>query len=339
MTKAQQRTKPNALRLTLKTRQVFYHQIATTLKAGIPLLSALEKMAQHTHASEIKQLTKTVIASITKGKRFSAALKYAYQGHYPQEIVILDVAEMSGRLDAALFLLATQLEKERAFWSKLASNVAYPVFLVHFAAFSFPFPDFFTGKISFFIYFCQAAMILGPVYLGALMGKNWYQGSKTRKQVSPSMESVLLLIPIVRSVAINLDLYHVIYSYLIMVKSGVDIKSAMNSLVATPRLGKLRKTMRMGQVAVNKGTPITTGLVKSDLIAKAIIQAWQLGEETGTLEKQLTLIISELDTQLTTHIDIITTWVPKLIYLAVLGFIGIKIVEFYTGYFDTLLNL
>lgn len=116
----------HSLRVSELQLQQFSADLASLLKAGLPLVTALEQIELANSDACINRLAFSLKLSITEGFSFSQALH-----QYPDAVAnyytsVIEVAESSGRLAEELAALALQIESRMQFQQRIRRAMAYP---------------------------------------------------------------------------------------------------------------------------------------------------------------------------------------------------------------------
>ena len=103
----------------MRQRELFYRSVGTSLRAGIPIESALAQAGS--------------VADPVGGEEFVNGLQSAARdlAAPPYELSVLELSEEVGRLDEALLRLADELERERDRRRSVLGRIAYPVLVAH----------------------------------------------------------------------------------------------------------------------------------------------------------------------------------------------------------------
>lgn len=109
---------------------VLTRQLATLLKAGLPLVEALKALEEQTENATQRRVLSQIKDKVLEGSALADAL-----GRFPKAFPELYVnmvrsGEFTGRLDTVLERLAEHLEKQQLLKSRLVSKLAYPVFIL-----------------------------------------------------------------------------------------------------------------------------------------------------------------------------------------------------------------
>lgn len=110
-----------------KVLMVFCTQFASILKAGVPLMQAIQIMDDQIENKKLKLIMQTVHEELQRGKGLSEAFAEHEKSLPTMMIKMIEAGEVSGTLDLSLRRLATHFEKEVAINKKVKSAVRYPI--------------------------------------------------------------------------------------------------------------------------------------------------------------------------------------------------------------------
>jgi type IV pilus assembly protein PilC len=112
---------------------LFFSQASTMLQSGVPILRALEVLAEQTQDGRFAEITWDLAESLHCGRDFSRALG-DFPRVFPKPVVALVAAgERSGALDRTMELSAKWLNRRRDLKSKVVSAMTYPVLVLLFS--------------------------------------------------------------------------------------------------------------------------------------------------------------------------------------------------------------
>ncbi|MDP2696475.1 MAG: type II secretion system F family protein, partial [bacterium] len=117
-------------RISTKDKILFTRQLATLVKAGLPITQALNTAVDQVSSKKFKEILLKIKASVEGGSSLSKAF-----GAYPQVfnnvyVSMVAAGETSGKLEEALLRLADQLEKEAEIRSKIRGAMVYPAIVL-----------------------------------------------------------------------------------------------------------------------------------------------------------------------------------------------------------------
>jgi MSHA biogenesis protein MshG len=108
-------------------RIMFCRQMASLLKAGLPVSTALECIARSTSTPQLKRLTLAVAQDVATGQELASALQRNKELLSPASIAIVHAAEQVGRLDMAFADIFTQLDREQTTRRDVWKALRYPL--------------------------------------------------------------------------------------------------------------------------------------------------------------------------------------------------------------------
>lgn len=117
-------------KLKMKELIVFTRQLVTLLKAGVPLLSALDALGEQAESDHLKELIRKVYVGIENGISFSDALAQHPEAFPDLYVNSVRAGETGGKLDVVLERLAQLLEHDHETKSQVKSAMRYPVIVV-----------------------------------------------------------------------------------------------------------------------------------------------------------------------------------------------------------------
>lgn len=109
---------------------VFTRQMLTLLKAGVPLLSALEALTEQAENETLKEIIQKVYVDIESGLSFSDALKKHPKVFSELYINTVRAGEMGGALDEVLERMALLMEHDLETRSRVKAAMRYPIIVV-----------------------------------------------------------------------------------------------------------------------------------------------------------------------------------------------------------------
>src|SRR5438046_6377658 len=117
-----------------------YHQLASLISAGIPLIQSLEVLRRSPPSSSFRRPLDRVLKQLAQGATFSQALGAVPSWVPSFDLALLQAGEESGRLDACFKLLSNYYSERAQLVRKVINDLLYPAFILHFAIFILPFP-------------------------------------------------------------------------------------------------------------------------------------------------------------------------------------------------------
>jgi len=329
--------------LTKSKSQFFFH-LATMYEAGVPLLNALATLRKQRMGWRLRGMVKRVGRRIQEGEGFADALRDEGSLFNDFEIELIAAGEETGHLDTSLHSLSEWLELVSKLRRDLVGGLAYPVFLVHAAVIVTGAVPLILGQMDGRAYLGRLLTMLGPIYLlFAFLG---YVLPRLRRNVPPVaffLDSLLMMIPVVRGVMTKLSLARFAQAFKGMVVSGVPLVYGLDraSRACGNRVVGLR--IRRAVPRLKKGMGIADSLAKTHVLPSMGIEFIRTGEQSGTLDKMLAKVAELFASDAEFAIQQGARWLPVMVYLVIASIIGYTIVSMYgniyAGYEDLLSDL
>jgi len=293
-------------RKTVKRKEVmhFSRQLSVFVEAGIPIMEALEVISEETSDKLLKRVLLDMIVQLREGDTFADAAGAHPEAFPKYYIAVLESAELTGTLDKVLEELAEYIEREIDARSQITSALIYPavvavlavVTIIILATFVLPrFRTFFqslnaklplptrmllsvSGFVSTWWY------VILAVILGSAIGFVAMRRSTTGRAW---LDRVILKLPVAGSLVQAAIVERVCRVLASLVTAGVDLPRAMavtadasNNAVYNEGINHIRDQMM-------EGSGLAEPLAETGLFPAAARQMFRVGEETGTLDKQL----------------------------------------------------
>jgi type II secretory pathway component PulF len=312
-------------------RAEFYHQLAQLTSAGLGPVPALEQLRQNPPADSFREPIQRMLAQLTAGCTFTESLQGAGQWLPAFDIALLQAGEQSGRLDACFTLLADYYYERACVARQMIADLAYPVFLLHFAVFILPFAQFFvSGNLA--AYLAKTFGVLLPIYavvallIYAAQGKH---GENWRALV----ESVLHSVPVLGSARRYLALARLAASLEALISAGMSITEAWELAATASGSPALRRAVQAWKPKLLAGQTPAEALGACPQFPQLFANLYTTGEVSGKLDdsmRQLHRIYQEDGTR---KLHAVAQWVPRIIYLIIVLVIAYYIINFWMGHF------
>lgn len=328
---------PSAIVITpgqLTRRAELYHQMAQLIAAGLPILRALEQIGRHPPSRSFRAPLQSIIQDINAGYVFADAAARSGGWIAPFDLALLQAGEKSGRLDACFRVLADYYTDRARMARQMIGDLAYPLFLFHFAIFILPFAQFFsTGNLT--VYLLKTVGVIIPLYGLALLviyaGQNKH-GESWRAIV----ERILHPLPLLGSGRRELALARLAMALEALINAGVSIVDAWELAGTVSGSPYLRRKVHAWKPNVLAGQTPAEAVTESNAFPDLFANQYHSGEISGKLDETLKRLRQYYQEEGSRKIHAVCQWLPRIIYLAVALFIAYRIVSFYSDYFQQL---
>ena len=334
----------------------FTRQCAVFVKAGIPLTEALEIIGDETTDVALQRCLAAMVEDLRNGGTLSgSAAKHpeAFPNYY---VGILGSAELTGKLDETMENLAEYLERELETRSKVVSALSYPGVVMVLAVFTvavlagYVLPQFkplfaelnaklpFATRALLFVadLFTVLWYIPFSVVLALVAWNMWLFKTAKGKRVK---DRLILKLPIINGIVEYAILERFCRILGAMVKAGVPLPDAMRTTTEAVSNTVFYERLLEAQTEILEGGGFAKPLARTELFPGAARQMFKVGEETGTLDQQLSMASIYFDRELESRIKRFTTmFEPLMIVLVglVVGFVAVALVQAMYGVLDNM---
>lgn len=318
----------------LAARSQFYHQIGALLGAGVTLVEALAVVANSPPGRAFRELATQLRQALEGGATFHEALRALGRRVPAFDTALLEAGELSGRLDECFKLLAGDYEERARLLRSLLGDLAYPAFVLHFAVFIFPFPQFFlSGDLA--AYARQTVGLLAPLYLVLFLVVLACQG-RHGETWRGLIEALLHPVPLLGRGRRALALARLAAALEALLNAGVLILPAWELAAAASGSPALRRAVRAWRPRLEAGDTPGELLRRTPAFPEVFANLYRSGELSGQLDDTLRRLHQFYQEEASRRLRAVSRWTPQLIYLGVMLGIAVKIVSFYVGYFGRL---
>jgi type IV pilus assembly protein PilC len=325
----------------------FSRQMAVFVQAGIPLLEALEAVTEEMGDKTFKRVLLDVHERLRSGDTFASAVA-AHPEAFPTVYAnIVDSAEYTGHLDAALERIANYVERDIEARRKIKEALFYPcvvmalsiVVVVILTAFVIPkFEVFFKSfnatlplptriLLSIASFFTNWGLVVLVVIVVLVLAA--YAGGKTDRGKA-LRDRILLKTPVLGDLIRHAILERFCRILSAMVISGVPLPEALVVTTAATNNAVFRKGLAVAREGMLRGEGLAGPMSASNLFPPAARQMFRVGETTGTLDKQLETAAVYFDRELDYKLSRFTAlFEPAVILIAglIVGFVAIALVS------------
>lgn len=325
-------------RIKLDDLVIFSRQLATMVDAGIPLVQAMDILAEQMEKKSFREVLSRVRNDIETGSSLSEALSRHPGIFSALYINMVKAGESSGMLDDILDRLATYLEKTNALRRKIKSALIYPAMVSSMAVIitlvlilkviptfknifetlggTLPLPTRILIAFSdmvrkLFIY------IVGVVF-AVLFALSRYIKTETGRLV---FDRLLLKLPIFGPLFQKVAIAKFTRTLSTLVRSGVPILASLEIVGKTAGNKVIELAVIVIRTSIKEGENIAEPLSKSGVFPPMVVRMISVGEQTGELEKMLNKIADFYEEQ----VDAAVTGLTSLIEPLIIVFLGVVI--------------
>ncbi|XHS80077.1 type II secretion system F family protein [Burkholderiaceae bacterium UC74_6] len=284
---------------------VFTRQLATMMRAGVPLLQSFDIVARGATNPRLTKLLNDIRGDVETGTNLSTAFRKHPMYFDALYCNLVEAGESGGILEALLDRLAIYQEKTVALKGKIKSALTYPIavavvafvvvavimiFVVPafedvFKSFGadLPAPTLFIIAMSkFFVSYWW--LIFGSIGGGLYM---FFQTWKRSEKMQKFMDRFLLKLPIFGDLLYKSAVARWTRTLATMFAAGVPLVEALDSVGGASGNAVFQEATEKIQRDVSTGSALTTSMQQTGIFPTMVLQMAGIGEESGSLDHML----------------------------------------------------
>ncbi|WP_230658729.1 type II secretion system F family protein [Psychrobacter sp. I-STPA10] len=331
---------------------IFVRQLATMMKAGVPLTQSFEIVADSLDNPSMKDLVLKIKTEIESGSTFAAALRKHPRYFDDLFCSLVESGEQSGALETMLERVATYKEKSELLKAKIKKALKYPiavivvaiivtiillvkvvpVFAELFSSFGAELPAF-TQMVVTMSEWMQSWWFVLIIGIGAAIIA-FSEAKKRSKKFRDFLDRLVLKAPIFGNIAYQAVIARFARTLSTTFAAGVPLIDALDSTAgATNNVVFYNATQRVKE-DVATGQQLQFAMRSTNLFPSMAIQMVGIGEEAGSLEEMLDKVATYYENEVDNAVDGLTSLMEPLI-MAVLGvLVGGLVVAMYLPIFQ-----
>jgi type IV pilus assembly protein PilC len=283
---------------------LFSIHIATSLEAGVPIISALTDFAESTDNSVFKNILAGIVKQIESGQSFSQSLE-TYPRAFPEIYVsIIRAGEATGNLDKVLRELINFLEWQEELIAQVKQASIYPTFvflmigIVIFIMMTFTVPKFIPILKSFNVElptptkilisvanFFQHGWFIMLIIIGSIIA--FYKITNKREKGKLFWDKGKLKLPIFGKLTLKLALSRFAHYTALLYSAGIGIPQTLIIVEKVVGNEVIAKEIKRTREEILTGSSMYESLKKSPYFPSLVLRMIQVGEETGSLDSTL----------------------------------------------------
>jgi type IV pilus assembly protein PilC len=325
----------------------FSRQLSVFVRAGIPIMEALEVISAETPDKQMKKALADMIDRIQAGDTFASAAA-AHPEAFPNYYIgMLTSAELTGNLDVVLDQLADYIDRDIEARGKITGAMIYPAVVAVMAVLvvvvlaTFVMPKFvvffksFNAQLPLPTRMLLSASNFVSTYWWALLGgilavTAGFIALRRSHGGKAWLDSVILKLPVLGDLVRTAIIERVCRILSSMIRAGVALPDAMRVTAESSNNAVYRDGLNTVREEMMEGRGLAEPLAQTGLFPGAARQMFRVGEETGTLDAQLETAATFYDRELDVKIKRFTgLFEPAVIIFmgVVVGFVAVALVS------------
>jgi len=329
---------------------IFNQQFHTLIKAGLPILKALDLLAERAAAVRIRPILAEIRQRVRDGALLSEAL--AAQGSFPPVYVtVIAAGERSGNLTGVLEQYIAYLRVSTGFRSRLLTSLIYPSVLVITAVLvvtyvvTYALPQFaslynelnvplpaptrilLALALPLRTYFIALVAVLAA---GAIFIFAWTRSDRG----ALAIDRLKPRVPILGDIWLKAEIAQFVRTLSTLLAGGTPLVPAMHTSAAA--IGSKLVSTSVDQAAerVKEGEALHTSLAETQLIPGMALEMIEVGEASGALAAMLTSVAEFYEEEVSTSLERSLSLIPIVILVVMAVVIGFLLISLYLPMFS-----
>ena len=351
VTKLKKKNYSSGKKITEKDITLFTRQLATMMKAGVPLLQSFDIVSKGNSNPSVSKLLQDIRGDVETGTSLNQAFRKFPLYFDPLFCNLIGAGEQAGILEDLLTRLAIYKEKTLAIKAKIKSAMFYPVSILAVAfivtavimiwvvpAFKdvfksfgadLPAPTLFVIAISdFFVKYWY--IIFGGIFGSLYM---FFQAWRRSLEMQRVMDRLLLKLPIFGSVIRKATIARWTRTLATMFAAGVPLVEALDSVGGASGNAVYLDATKKIQNEVSSGTSLTVAMQNADVFPNMVTQMVSIGEESGALDSMLSKVADFFEDEVDEAVASLSSLMEPLIMVILGVLIGGLVVAMYLPIF------
>jgi type IV pilus assembly protein PilC len=305
ITRVKKRRSSSGRAIKQKDIAIFTRQLATMMKAGVPLLQSFDIVARGSTNPRMTKLLNDIRSDVETGTSLSSAFRKHPMYFDALYCNLVEAGEAGGILEALLDRLAIYQEKTMAIKSKIKSALMYPVavivvaFIVLTVIMIFVIPAFEDVFKSFgadlpaptlaVIWMSKFFVSWWWAIFGLIGGGGYFfmQSWKRSEKMQMTMDRLLLRAPVFGDLILKSVIARWTRTLSTMFAAGVPLVEALDSVGGASGNAVYAMATEQIQKDVSTGSALTTSMTATGVFPTMVLQMAAIGEESGSLDHML----------------------------------------------------
>ncbi len=318
---------------------IFTRQMATMMKAGVPLVQSFEIVADGLDNPSMKDVVLKIKNDVEAGGTFASALRGHPLLFDDLFCSLIEAGEQSGALETMLDRVAVYKEKSEALKSKIKSAMKYPITVLAVAAIVTvilllkvvpTFQELFEGfgaelpaPTQFVVNISQALQTNGIFILLGIIAivVAFLETKKRSKAFADQVDKVLLKLPIVGDITYKSTVARYARTLSTTFSAGVPLIDALDACAGATGNSVYREAVYRIKDEVATGVQLQFAMRSSGIFPSLALQMTAIGEESGALDEMLAKVAEHYENEVDDAVDGLTSMMEPLI----MSFLGVVV--------------
>jgi len=338
-------------RITEKDIALFTRQLATMMKAGVPLLQSFDIVGKGHSNPAVSKLLMDIKGEVETGNSLTTAFR-KYPLYFDALFCnLVQAGEQAGILDSLLDRLATYKEKIMAIKGKIKAALFYPIsilvvaFIITAVIMIFVIPAFkdlfksfgadLPGPTIFVMNVSDFFVEYWYIIFGGIGGAIWFFFYSWKRSVKMqwTLDRLFLKVPIFGEVIRKATIARWSRTLSTMFAAGVPLVEALDSVAGAAGNYVYFEATKRIQGEVSTGTSLTVAMQNAEVFPNMVVQMVAIGEESGSLDAMLSKVADFFEREVDDAVDALSSLMEPVIMVVLGTLIGGMVIAMYLPIF------
>lgn len=331
---------------------IFTRQLATMMKAGVPLVQAFEIVAEGLDNPSMREVVLGIKGEVESGNSFAGSLTKYPQYFDDLFVSLVASGEQSGALETMLDRVAIYKEKSELLKQKIKSAMKYPITVIIvalgvtillmlkvvpvfqdlFSSFGADLPAF-TQLVVEMSEWMQSYWWILLLVIGGVVG-GFIEAKKRSQAFRDFLDRAALKAPIFGDLVYKAIVARYARTLSTTFAAGVPMIEALDSTAGATNNVVYRNAVMQIKEEVSTGTQLNFAMRTSGVFPSMAIQMVAIGEESGALDAMLDKVATHFENEVDTAVDGLTSMMEPLIMVILGVLVGGLVVAMYLPIFQ-----
>lgn len=313
--------------------QLFSRQLYTLMRAGVPILRALDGLAESTVNVAFKRVIEALKTALEAGRDLSAAMRQHPQVFSPFYVAMVRIGEATGRLEEILLRMFEYLEFERETRARIKEALRYPIFVVIAMAAAIAVINVFVIPAFAKVYAGLGAelplmtriligtsrftldygWLLLATLAGAIAGFRLWRASDSGRLV---WDRFKLRLPLTGSIVLRSTLARFARSLALSLRSGIPAAQALAVVAEVSDNAWIASRIEQMRNGIERGESVLRTAQATRVFNPVVLQMIAVGEETGSMDELMQEVAEMYEREVDYEIKTLAARIEPIIVVA-----------------------
>jgi len=335
----------------IREKAVFANKLAAMVDAGVPIVRAIELVAQQQTIPLFKRALEAITLDVNQGVALGPAMRRWPKVFDKLSIAMVEAGEAGGVLDESLRRLAKLLEDNAKLQNQIKGALGYPVAVLFIAILVFlgmtifvipTFADIFDDlgaelplftqlmiDLSKFLRSPAAFLIVGVIVAAVVLFGRFYATPIGRRKV----DALILKIPLFGDLIQKTATAQFCRTFSSLTRAGVPILMALEIVREITGNAIICDAINASREDITQGIPLSIALASKNVFPDMAIGMLAIGEETGELDAMLSKVADFYEDEVSATVKAITSMLEPAMIVIVGGIVGSILLAMYLPMF------